>query len=160
MSSPKLVRRFESQAIRPLWLAALIAAGGAGWTRHWWSLAVAIVVMLCLGVIGATLHPALSASDLMEGPLSGPAAIVEERALAPQVQLYLIGRACTHLCFVLAIAGMWATMGWFGWRWFIALPAVWLIVLLVGGFLKYRFVLSHMRAATSGGADVSKRDDG
>jgi hypothetical protein len=146
MSDRRFVRRLETGVIRPLWAAAIIAAVTAGFTRHWWSLAAAIIAAFCLGLIGSGLHPLQTARDLAEGPLEGPASIPDERLVSGNTQLVLVGRACTRLALLLGFAVAWIAFASLHLRWFIGLPMAWLGAVLMGGFLKYRFVLSPSRS--------------
>jgi len=43
MSESAVVRTFETRAVRPLWLATILAALAAAITQHWWSVGVAIL---------------------------------------------------------------------------------------------------------------------
>lgn len=141
MSDSSVVRRFEICAVRPLWLATVAAAAVAAFTRHWWSLGAGVVAILLFGLIGASLHPMQSRSDLAEGPLEGPMAKLEQRSTPEEVQRLLVGRACTYLAMLLAAVLVWPAFAFLRWRWFVAIPSAYVIAALTGGILKYTFVL-------------------
>ena len=72
MPQSSVVRTFEIRAVRPLWLATIAATFLAGFTRHWWSVGAGLVALFIFGLIGASLHPLQSGSDLAKGQLEGP----------------------------------------------------------------------------------------
>src|SRR5665213_1699252 len=72
MSDSNVARRFEIRAVRPLWLTTIAAAVTTGLTQHWWSFLVSAVALFLFGMIGASLHPSQSHTDLVRGPITGP----------------------------------------------------------------------------------------
>jgi hypothetical protein len=75
------IRRFELFFLRPLWGATVIFTVIAAITSHWWWAGGGVLAIMYFGVIGAKLHPSLSAGELAEGPLEGQAAVAEMRSI-------------------------------------------------------------------------------
>ena len=83
MSMENPIRRFELAVLRPLQIAFVVAAIVSVFHGMWWCLGGCVVGVFALGVIGASLHPLQSASDLAQGPIESPAARVESRLVPP-----------------------------------------------------------------------------
>jgi hypothetical protein len=156
MSDWTVIRKFEVRAIRPLWLVTILGTIAAGLTRHWWSLLAGVVALFALGVVGAGLHPLQSSGDLAKGPLDGPVGKLEQRVIPTEVQRALVARACTQLSLLLAAMLSWALFAFIRWRWFVVLPLGYLVAVLFGGILKYKFTmgLSAQDQQTAGSLDA------
>jgi hypothetical protein len=138
------VRHFESVALRPFWALTLVAGITAAFSGAWGSVALAALLLWFLGITGSALHPLQSARDLTEGPLENPAAAVEEELLSVPFQAGMVSRASMHLSMAIGIAGAWIAIVWLHWRWYAALPLAYLLMVWVGGAMRYVFVRRYM----------------
>jgi hypothetical protein len=102
-------------------------------------LLVPVAVMFFLGVIGSMLHPHQSARELAEGPVTGPAAIAEAAALSDAAKRLLVGRACAYVALLIGGVTALAAIAGLGFRWYSGLGSAWVVMILVGGFLKFAF---------------------
>ena len=132
-------RRFELMILRPLqagfvvlvliclFQADVVVVGGC------------IIGVLCLGFIGATLHPLQSAFDLAQGPTKTSAAQKESESLPPEIVNVLVDRACTSVGILLGLIIGPLLWGALGWSWYIAIPLTLVAVVLTGATLKLAF---------------------
>lgn len=139
MSDP--VRRFEVAALRPIQITFLVAAIACLFQGRWWWLAGCVVGLLYVGTIGAKLHPFQTASDLAQGPVEGPAAIVESVLLTQDQRRRLVGEASTRVGILSGVALFVLLLAALQWRWYWAGPAALFGLVSIGGTLKYLFVL-------------------
>ena len=140
-----LIRRFEFSVLKPLWLAVLATAFFHGYRREWWSVGAMVVALLLLGGVGSALHPAMSASELAQGPTSSPGARFEVPVVSDAIQLVLVSRGCTLVAaFLIPMLTWWSTQ-LAGLPWYFALPAALVAAPMVGGVLKYVYVLRPQR---------------
>lgn len=105
-----------------------------------WILAVAGIVGCGLvGIIGAGLHPKLSARELAMGPTSGPAARAEAAQSPSPVKIALVGRACTSVGLLVGVAAALIVSAYLSWPWYVSALTGFVSVILIGAVLKFAF---------------------
>lgn len=142
--------RFEVFVLRPVWLAILGAAVFCLVSALWWWLAGAMVAAFWAGAIGAKLHPLQSASTLAKGPLNNPTARIED-LLPSRLQGRLLQRASAEVAMLVAAICAFLLIGVLGWRWYFAIPLVWLVVFVLYGALRTSFRQASERDDSSAG---------
>src|SRR5258708_6097201 len=95
------VKRFEWWFLRPLWGMMILIIVAAAVNSRWWWMMGGVFSILYVGVIGAKLHPSLSAAQLYQGPLTGVAAIAESSAMGRVEKAALVMRACHRVAYLL-----------------------------------------------------------
>jgi hypothetical protein len=154
MSESTVVRAFEIRVIRPWGLMTILATLLAAIARHWWSTSAGVVALFAFGMIGASLHPMQSFDDLVEGPLEGQVARIEQRGTSDEIQRLLVSRACTYLAVLLGGMFVWTGFAILNGRWFVILPGAYALAALIGRLLKSKFVLAPPRSVDSLNASV------
>jgi hypothetical protein len=135
------IRRFELSYLRPLWAGMILLTLAAAVNSRWWWVAGGALSVLYVGVIGAKLHPGLSAAQLSQGPLTSEAAIAESNAMARAEKAALVFRACHRVSYLLAAWFAALLMAAFSWRWYAAVPAALLAASSVGAILIVAFAV-------------------
>jgi hypothetical protein len=98
-----------------------------------------LLAVFYLGIIGSKLHPLQSAADLSRGPLNTPLGQAESAILLLETKKLLVGHACTRTGILLGIsigALLWKFLGL---HWFIGIPIIWILMILLGAILKIIF---------------------
>jgi hypothetical protein len=129
-------RRFELVILRPLQVSFVVLVLICLFQGMWWWLGGCIIAVLCLGLIGASLHPLQSASDLAQGPTRTSVAQKESELLPPEIVNVLVDRACTSIGILLGLTIGALLWGAIGWSWYIAIPLTLVAVVLTGATLK------------------------
>src|SRR5437879_1957766 len=114
MSDP--IRSFEITILRPIFVIALVGAGTMLWRGEWWSMALCLLLLFCVGAIGSQLHPFQTASEMSEGPLTGRAGTQESTLFSDGQKKYILGRACTRVAVVLSVSLFLILVQSIGWR--------------------------------------------
>jgi hypothetical protein len=141
------IKRFELAVMRPIWLSIIVIGLVHGFRHEWWSVAAMVVALLLFGGIGGALHPVMSASELAEGPTDSTGAKDENSVLSSAVQRAVIARGCNlSATFLIPYVG-WIATRVLGWRWYVALPLALATSTLIGGAVRYWFVLRPADAA-------------
>jgi len=133
------VRRFEVAILRPAQLLILAAGTVTALRGRWWWVVGCVLGLLYLGVVGSKLHPLQTASDLAQGPLEGPVAAAESAVLTQDDKRRLVDQACTRIGILAGAVLFFVLFGLFRWRWYWAVPAAWVAVMLSGAVLKLVF---------------------
>jgi hypothetical protein len=133
------IRRFELSYLRPLWgMMIFLMVAAAVCSRWWWAVGGAFSI-LYVGVIGAKLHPSLSAAQLSQGPLTSTAAIAESSEMDRVEKAAIVKRACHRVAYLLTAWSTACFLFVFGWRWYVAIPAAIFVSALIGGLLIVAF---------------------
>lgn len=136
---PDQLRRFEVTILRPLQIVFLLSTALLLIKGMWWWLAGCIGCLFYLGIVGSKLHPLQSTTDLVEGPIEGPAAHIESEVLPVELRQMLVGHACTRTGILFGVAG--GVISWvaLGLAWYFTLAVASFATLLAGGLLKVAF---------------------
>jgi MFS family permease len=137
------IKRFEVIILRPLHILLIVSAIAFLFQGMWFWLVACVFGSFYLGIIGSSLHPLQSATDLSKGPLETPTARLESDLLPQEVKEMLVGQACTKVGLLLgAVLGA-LVWGFLGWHWYFALIIAFLVTLFAGAFLKITFKAAH-----------------
>jgi hypothetical protein len=133
------IRRFELFFLRPLWAVTVLVTVAAAVKAQWWWAAGGVLAIPYVGVIGAKLHPSLTAAQLSDGPLTGEAAVRESAAMHLTDKNNLVAHACNRVAHLMAFVLAAYLMAVAGWRWYLGLPAAFFGSALLGGLLRVAF---------------------
>jgi hypothetical protein len=134
-----LAKRFEIVILRPLHIVLLISSILFLFKGAWLWLAGCALALLYLGTVGSKLHPFQSASDLAKGPLMGSAARIESELLPSDVVKMLVSQACIRVGILVGVTTGLILWRAFGYRWYLAFPVAWVIVVLTSALLRLAF---------------------
>ena len=133
------VRQFEIVIMRPFQVLILGAATATVFRGQWLWLVGCVLALFYLGIVGSKLHPLQSASALAQGPLDGPAALVESAVLTVDDKRWLVGQACTRVGILVGVALFIVLLGALGWQWYWAASAASAVMIISGAVLKVIF---------------------
>lgn len=131
--------RFELVILRPLQLAFVVLILTCLFQGMWWWSGGCVVAILCLGLVGANLHPLQAASDLARGPTKTSAAQKESELLPPEIVNALVNRACTAVGILIGLTIGVCLWGAIGWSCYAAVPLALVLAVLTGAVLKLAF---------------------
>ena len=132
-------RRFEIVVLRPLLFGFTILALISLFQGKWWWLGGCVIASLWVSVVGQSLHPLQSVSDLFKGPTDTPAALREAELLPPEIVMRLVDRACKSISILLGLTAGFVVWEVVGWSWYYALPIAWVALCLTFCFMKIAF---------------------
>ena len=130
------IRRFELYFLRPVWGAIILFTAIAAFNSRWWWVGGGILALMYIGVIGAKLHPSLTAHELSQGPLTGSATVKELGALSDTEKRILVTQACNRVGHLAAVALAVYFLAVLGWRWYIGLPVAFFGSAFFAGILR------------------------
>jgi hypothetical protein len=118
-----------------VWLAVVVETIAAAFHHLWFWVLAGVVGMIYIGLVGARLHPTLSASQLREGPTEGEPAIQEMAVMSKDERLALIATALNRLIPVLATLIAANLLVLATWRWYAAIPVAFVGAMLLTGVI-------------------------
>jgi hypothetical protein len=134
-------KQFELFVIRPVFLLLLGLAIIAGCTSHWWFSVVCAFAWAFVGAIGSSLHPLQTARDLSNGPMTNPVAALEDTLLPDSLSRFPVSISCTKVGMLLGAVGGCFAASFLNFRWYWAIAVGCYSAILIGGVLKWIFVL-------------------
>ena len=107
-------------------------------------MAASAIGIFYVGIIGQKLHPKMSTRELMEGPLISDAAHRESMLLSPIENKLLVGHACTRVGILCGGIAAFVLITELQWKWFIAIPLSFILLLISGAILKSIFAVVRL----------------